>query len=152
MRGRLLKRIFQRRGEGDEEVLRELRSADCSRAREGRARRILESVQEVRQTRICGCIAVKIALLWASYHKKAQLLGELKNQIFNFFPYPLLRLSIKYRTATIIAEQAIIAIITNHFIVRNGAIGIVATGVGVSSEAGVGDTKYVGVGERRGKV
>ena len=62
MRGRLLKRIFQRRGEGDEEVLRELRSADCSRARERQARRILESVQEVRKKRVCG--AVKIAPLW----------------------------------------------------------------------------------------
>ena len=40
----------------------------------------------------------------------------------------------------------------NNFIVGNCASGVVATGVGVSSEAGVGDTKYVGVGERRGKV
>ena len=42
----------------------------------------------------------------------------------------------------------------NQFIVRGGAgaIGIVAIGVGVSSEAGVGEAKYAGVGERAGKV
>ena len=39
----------------------------------------------------------------------------------------------------------------NYFIVRNSA-GVVALGVGVCSEAGVGDAKYDGVGERRGKV
>ena len=66
--------------------------------------------------------------------------------LISFFPYPLLRLSIKYRTATIIAEQAIIAIIMNNFIVGN-----CASGVGEGSEAGVGDTKYTGVGERAGK-
>ena len=83
------------------------------------------------------------------------MLGELENQIFNFFfSYSLLRLSIKYRTAAIIAELAIIAIIMNHFIVRDGAgaIGVVALGVGVSSEAGVGEAKYVGIGEGAGKV
>ena len=83
------------------------------------------------------------------------MLGELENQIFNFFfSYSLLRLSIKYRTAAIIAELAIIAIIMNQFTVRDGAgaIGIVAIGVGVSSEAGVGEGKREGVGESVGKV
>ena len=78
------------------------------------------------------------------------MLGGLENQIFNFFfPYSLLRLSIKYRTAAIITEQAIIAIIMNQFIVRDGAGAI---GVGVSSEAGVGEGKREGIGECVGKV
>ena len=83
------------------------------------------------------------------------MLGELENQIFNFFfSYSLLRLSIKYRTAAIIAEFAIIAIIMNQFIVRNGAgaIGVVAIGVGVSSEAGAGEGEREGVGKSVGKV
>ena len=83
------------------------------------------------------------------------MLNELKIK-FNFFsPYSLLRLSIKYRTVAIIAELAIIAIIMNQFIVRDGAggaIGVVAIGVGVSSEAGVGEGKREGVGEYVGKV
>ena len=60
----------------------------------------------------------------------------------------------KYRTVKIIAELAIIAIIMNQFIVRDGAgaIGVVALGVGVSSEAGVGEAKYVGIGEGAGKI
>ena len=60
----------------------------------------------------------------------------------------------KYRTVKIIAELAIIAIIMNQFIVRDGAgaIGVVALGVGVSSKAGVGEAKYDGIGERRGTV
>ena len=57
----------------------------------------------------------------------------------------------KYRTIKIITEIAIIVIIMNYFIVRNSA-GVVALGVGVCSEAGVGDAKYDGVGERRGKI
>ena len=42
----------------------------------------------------------------------------------------------------------------NQFIVRDGAgaIGVVAIGVGVSSEAGVGEAKYVSIGEGAGKV
>ena len=55
------------------------------------------------------------------------------------FSYSLLRLSIKYRTATIIAEQAIIAIIMNNFIVGNCASGV---------EEGL----EAGVGEKAGKV
>ena len=45
-------------------------------------------------------------------------------------------------------------IIMNQFIVRDGAgaIGVVAIGVGVSSEAGVGEGKREGVGEYVGKV
>ena len=60
----------------------------------------------------------------------------------------------KYRTVKIIAELAIIAIIMNQFIVRDGAgaIGVVALGIGVSSEAGVGEGKWEGVGEGEGKV
>ena len=43
-------------------------------------------------------------------------------------------------------------IIMNQFIVRNDAIGVVAIGVGVSSEAGAGEGKREGVGECVGKV
>ena len=70
------------------------------------------------------------------------------------FSYSLLCLSIRYRTVAIIAELAIIVIIMNQFIVRDGAgaIGVVAIGVGVSSEAGVGEGRREGVGECVGKV
>ena len=79
--------------------------------------------------------------------------AEKLNLIF-FSPYSLLRLSIKYRTVAIIAELAIIAIIMNQFIVRDGAgaIGVVAIGVGVCSEAGVGEGKREGIREGAGKV